>query len=154
MKIVVTVVFVLLVIGCLAVIGKKSATGAKGTYSRKKREVRGRAQKNQRFQRKSEGFAQANIALVRRTQAEKECRKQMKEIGHDLVRVADCCDSTPSDPCSALHGRIVSAFGKVPGFPTLADLDAEIIFGGELGHRLDYVDETIDADEIKRQRRI
>ena len=97
--------------------------------------------------------ARANSAESRRVQAVKECRKQMKEIGHDLVRVADCCDSKPSDPCSAWHGRIISAFGKVSGFPTLADLDTETIFGGELGHRLDYVDETIDAKEIARQKK-
>lgn len=94
----------------------------------------------------------SSIALSRRAQAEKDCRKQFKAIGHDLVRVADCCDSSPSDPCRAWHGRIISAFGKVPGFITLADLDTEAVFGGELGHRLDYVDETIDAEEIKRQK--
>ena len=95
----------------------------------------------------------SNMALARRAQAEKDCRKQLKEIGHDLVRIADCCDSSTSDPCRAWHGRIISAFGKVPGFLTLADLDIETIFGGELGHRLDYVDETVDAKEIARQKR-
>lgn len=102
--------------------------------------------------RKSADSTRANIAFARRSQAERDCRKQLKDIGHDLVRVADCCDSSPSDPCRAWHGRIISAFGKVPGFITLADLDTEAVFGGELGHRLDYVDETIDAEEIKRQK--
>lgn len=102
--------------------------------------------------RKSADSALAKIAVARRAQAEKECRKQLKEVGHDLVSIADCCDSSPSDPCRAWHGRIISAFGKVPGFLTLADLDVDMIFGGEVGHRLDYVDETIDKKEIERQR--
>lgn len=96
--------------------------------------------------------ATAGIASARRAQAEEECRKQLKEMGHDLVMVVDCHNSEPEDPCSAWHGRIISAFGKTPGFPTLADLDTEAIFGGELGHRLAYVDETIDAEEISRQK--
>ena len=103
--------------------------------------------------RKAADSSIAKIALARRSQVEKDCRKQLKEVGHDLVQIADCCDSLPSDSCRAWHGRIISAFGRVPGFPTLADLDVETIFGGELGHRLDYVDETIDVREIERQKR-
>lgn len=119
----------------------------------RKRKPRGEPVRRFAPVRRGKDLGGSNAAMARRAQAEKACRKQLKEVGHDLVRIADCCDSSPSDPCRAWHGRIISAFGKVPGFLTLADLDAETIFGGELGHRLDYVDETVDAKEIARQKR-
>ena len=94
----------------------------------------------------------SRIALTRRSQAEKEWRKNHRETGSDLAQILDCCDCDHAEPCAAWHGRIISVFGKVSGFPTLADLDVEAIFGGELGHRLGYVDETIDAAEIALQK--
>ena len=97
-------------------------------------------------------FDLSKIARSRRVAAEKECRKRLKDVGSDLAIISDCFDCEPSDPCKKWHGRIISVFGKTPGFPTLADLDTETIFGGEVGHRLDYVDEVADAKEIERQK--
>lgn len=102
--------------------------------------------------RKSADSALAKIAVARRAEAEKECHKQLKDIGSDLVKVEDCCSEAFTANCAAWHGRIISAFGRVPGFPTLADLDTETIFGGEVGHRLDYVDEAFDSVEIALQK--
>lgn len=102
--------------------------------------------------RKSADSAKANIASARRAQAVKEWRKNLRETGSDLARISDCCDCAFADPCAAWHGRIISVFGKTPGFPALADLDTETIFGGELGHRLDYVNEAFDDAEIALQK--
>ncbi len=102
--------------------------------------------------RKSADSALAKIAVARRAQAEKEWRKNLRETGSDLAQISDCCDCAFTDPCVAWHGRIISVFGKTPGFPTLADLDTETIFGGELGHNLEYVDKTVDAAEIALQK--
>ena len=102
--------------------------------------------------RKSADSALAKIAVARRAQAENEWRKNLRESGIDLARIACDCDNDHTAPCAAWHGRIISVFGKVAGFPTLADLDTETIFGGELGHNLEYVDETVDADEIALQK--
>lgn len=92
------------------------------------------------------------VAAARRKQAEREWRKIAREIGSDLARISSDCDNGDSAPCVKLHGRIISVFGMVPGFLTLDDLDIEAAFGGELGHRLEYVDETTDADEIALQK--
>lgn len=102
--------------------------------------------------RKSADSALAKIAVARRAQAENEWRKNLRETGSDLARISDCCDCAFADPCAAWHGRIISVFGKTPGFPALADLDTETIFGGELGHRLDYVNEAFDDAEIALQK--
>ena len=102
--------------------------------------------------RKSADSALAKIAVARRAQAEKEWRKNLSETGFDLAQISDCCDCAFADPCAAWHGRIISVFGKTPGFPALADLDTETIFGGELGHRLDYVNEAFDDAEIALQK--
>lgn len=93
-----------------------------------------------------------SIPMIRRAQAERECLKNLHDFGTDLVRVSSSCGGGPSDPCYAWHGRIISAFGKVAGFPTLKDLDSDAIFGGSLGHSLTHVDEVAHRDEIELQR--
>ena len=102
--------------------------------------------------RESADSALAKIAVARRTQAEKEWRKNLRESGIDFARIACDCGNDHTAPCAVWHGRIISVFGKVAGFPTLADLDTETIFGGELGHNLEYVDERFNADEIALQK--
>ena len=102
--------------------------------------------------RKSADSSIAKIAIARRAQIEKEWSKNYRETGSDLAQIADCCDNDHTAPCAAWHGRIISVFGKVPGFATLSDLDAEAIFGGELSHNLEYVDETVDSAEIALQK--
>jgi len=88
------------------------------------------------------------IVKVRLEEAKRECRRLAKGTGHDLVRISSYCGGVPTDPCFVWHGRIISAFGKVRGFPTLDDVDAKALFGGELGHEVELVDECIDKDEI------
>ena len=88
-----------------------------------------------------------NIVKVRFADALKRCR----ESGYDLVRISNSCDECNAE-CEGLHGRIISVFGRTPGFPKLSDIDAHLLFGGELGHDLEYVDEVADGDEIELQR--
>lgn len=70
----------------------------------------------------------------------------------DLGIISSDCGGGPHEPCYPWHGRIISVGGKVHGLPTLADIDAQVVFGGECGHSLEYVDELLDAEEIALQR--
>lgn len=88
-----------------------------------------------------------NIVKARFTDALKRCR----ESGYDLARISDSCGECNAE-CEGLHGRIISVFGGTPGFPKLSDIDAHLLFGGEIGHRIEYIDEFFDGDEIELQR--
>jgi len=70
--------------------------------------------------------------------------------GFKLARISD--DGDPDCPiCSAWEGRIVCVAGKQKGFPTYADAQEAGVFHPNCTHRLRYIDETIDADEIALQ---
>ena len=87
----------------------------------------------------------------RKAEVLEEFNRRYRELGTDLgVISSDCGD--PGAPCARWHGRIISVLGRTAGFPTLADVDAEAVFGDDLPHRVEYVDEMIDADEIARQK--
>ena len=94
------------------------------------------------------------VAVARRKRVEREWRKVVREIGSDLARISSDCDNGDSSQCAKWHGRIISVFGIDSNLPSLDDLDTEAVFGGELGHRLDFVDETADANEINLQKTI
>lgn len=66
----------------------------------------------------------------------------------DLVRIVDCCEYAFSEPCAMWHGRIVSRHAKTPGFVALANVPHSI----RSSHNLEYMDETVDADEIALQK--
>ena len=80
-----------------------------------------------------------------------EFKRHYRELGTDLGMISSDCGESGA-PCEKWHGRIISVLGRTAGFPTLADVDVEAVFGGDLPHRVEYVDELIDADEIARQK--
>ena len=70
--------------------------------------------------------------------------------GFKLARISE--DGDPDCPiCAAWEGRIVCVAGKQKGFPTYADAQEAGVFHPNCTHRTEYVDETIDADEIALQ---
>lgn len=70
--------------------------------------------------------------------------------GFKLARISE--DGDPDCPiCAAWEGRIVCVAGKQKGFPTYADAQEAGVFHPNCTHRLRYMDETIDADEIALQ---
>ena len=70
--------------------------------------------------------------------------------GFKLARINE--DGDPDCPiCAAWEGRIVCVAGKQKGFPTYADAQEAGVFHPNCTHRLRYIDETIDADEIALQ---
>jgi len=75
-----------------------------------------------------------------------------REVGTDLMRV-----SRGGDPncqlCGPWEGCIVSISGKTKGLPTYEDARKAGCFHPNCVHTLEYVDETVDADEIELQRR-
>lgn len=87
----------------------------------------------------------------RKAEVLEEFNRHYRELGTDLGMISSDCGETDA-PCAKWHGRIISVLGRTAGFPTLADIDAEAVFGGDLPHRVEYVDELIDADEIARQK--
>lgn len=73
-----------------------------------------------------------------------------RETGGDLMRI-----STGGDPdcdCAAWEGCIVSLTGKTKGFPTYEDARNGGCFHPNCTHTLEYVDETVDAQEIELQK--
>lgn len=74
-----------------------------------------------------------------------------RETGGDLMRI-----STGGDPdcdcCAAWEGCIVSLAGKTKGLPTYEDARSGGCFHPNCTHTLEYVDETVDADEIALQK--
>jgi len=70
--------------------------------------------------------------------------------GFQLARIS--ADGDPDCPkCAAWEGRIICVAGKRKGFPTYQDAQAAGVFHPNCTHRTEYVDETIDADEIALQ---
>ncbi|NCU27802.1 hypothetical protein EOM86_13975, partial [Candidatus Nomurabacteria bacterium] len=70
--------------------------------------------------------------------------------GFQLARISD--DGDPDcHICSAWEGRIVCVAGKKKGFPTYADAQEAGVFHPNCTHRLQYIDETIDGDEVALQ---
>jgi len=72
------------------------------------------------------------------------------ENGFDLARISD--DGDPCKVCQAWAGVIVSLTGKTPGYPTLQQARDSGWRHPNCMCRPQYLDETVDADEIARQR--
>ena len=75
-----------------------------------------------------------------------------RATGSDLVRVSRGGDPN-CDGCGPWEGVILSVSGKTKGFPTYDDAKAAGCFHPNCVHTLEYVDEVVDADEIRRQRK-
>lgn len=88
---------------------------------------------------------------TRKAEVLDEFKRIYKKLGTDLGRISGDCGES-SAPCAKWHGKIISVLGHTAGWPTLADIDAEAVLGGDLPHRIEYVDELLDADEIARQK--
>lgn len=74
----------------------------------------------------------------------------LAESGFKLARISD--DGDPDCPvCAAWEGRIVQTVGRSGRFPTYDDARAAGVFHPNCTHRLEYVDEDLDAEEIARQ---
>ena len=69
----------------------------------------------------------------------REFRKIFREVGTDLGRVSSDC-GFEDEPCAKFHGMVISVLGKTEGYPTLDDLDANVLFNADTYHRIDYVD--------------
>lgn len=95
--------------------------------------------------------AERSMPSMRIEDTIEDFKRRYKELGTDLGRISGDCGEAGA-PCGKWHGRIISVLGRTAGWPTLADVDAEAVFGGELPHRIEYVDELLDADEIARQK--
>ena len=92
-----------------------------------------------------------NIVKARQHDALREFTKSYNETECDLARISDSCGECNAE-CEGLHGRIISVFGRTHGFPKLSDIDAHLLFGGEVGHRIEPIIEAFDGDEIELQR--
>ena len=78
-------------------------------------------------------------------------QRQIDASLDDLAIISSDCGNSYAAPCTPWHGRIISVSGRSFGWPTLADVDADAVFHGEIKHRLEYVDKTVDAEEISLQ---
>lgn len=77
----------------------------------------------------------------------------LAESGFSLAQISE--DGDPDcHVCAAWEGRIVQTAGKSKKFPTYEEAKAAGVFHPNCTHRLEYVDEDLDADEIKRQGKI
>ena len=72
-----------------------------------------------------------------------------RETGGDLMRISTGGDADCD--CAAWEGCIISLTGKTKGLPTYDDARNGGCFHPNCTHTLEYVDETVDADEIELQ---
>ena len=75
-----------------------------------------------------------------------------RETGGDLMRISTGGDQDCD--CAAWEGCIVSLTGKTKGLPTYDDARNGGCFHPNCTHTLEYVDETVDADEIELQKSV
>ena len=73
-----------------------------------------------------------------------------RETGGDLMRISTGGDQDCD--CAAWEGCIISLTGKTKGFPTYDDARNGGCFHPNCTHTLEYVDETVDAQEIELQK--
>lgn len=75
------------------------------------------------------------------------------ENGFKLARISD--DGDADCPiCAAWEGRIVQVAGNSKRWPTYEDAVSAGVFHSNCTHRLEYMDETVDAEEIALQGKI
>ena len=75
-----------------------------------------------------------------------------RETGGDLMRISTGGDADCD--CAAWEGCIISLTGKTKGLPTYDDARNGGCFHPNCTHTLEYVDETVDADEIELQKSV
>jgi hypothetical protein len=75
-----------------------------------------------------------------------------RETGGDLMRISTGGDQDCD--CAAWEGCIISLTGKTKGFPTYEDARNGGCFHPNCTHTLEYVDETVDVDEIELQKSV
>ena len=75
-----------------------------------------------------------------------------RETGGDLMRISTGGDQDCD--CAAWEGCIISLTGKTQGLPTYEDARNGGCFHPNCTHTLEYVDETVDADEIELQKSV
>ena len=73
-----------------------------------------------------------------------------RETGGDLMRISTGGDQDCD--CAAWEGCIISLTGKTQGLPTYEDARNGGCFHPNCTHTLEYVDETVDAQEIELQK--
>lgn len=73
-----------------------------------------------------------------------------RETGSDLMRISTGGDQDCD--CAAWEGCIISLTGKTKGLPTYDDARNGGCFHPNCTHTLEYVDETVDAQEIELQK--
>ena len=73
-----------------------------------------------------------------------------RETGSDLMRISTGGDQDCD--CAAWEGCIISLTGKTQGLPTYEDARNGGCFHPNCTHTLEYVDETVDAQEIELQK--
>ena len=75
-----------------------------------------------------------------------------RETGGDLMRISTGGDADCD--CAAWEGCIISLTGKTKGLPTYDDARNGGCFHPNCTHTLEYVDETVDANEIELQKSV
>ena len=97
------------------------------------------------------------LQMLVRTNSQRVARDSyvdtMVDAGFSLARISD--DGDEDCPiCAAWEGRIIQVAGPSKKWPTLDDAYAAGMFHPNCRHKPEYIDETLDVDEIALQSKI